>query len=130
MDQARARELLFAERLRLEKLLHQGEDAALADREAVDEPVGFDDPAESLTAEAADDAVAASIRDRLGAIERAERRLSSGTFGRSTRSGRAIPDERLEADPGAELTVDEADDGAGALNRWPVEWPARHIEQR
>jgi DnaK suppressor protein len=33
--------------------------------------------------------------------------LDDGTYGRSIRSGREIPDERLEADPAAELTVDE-----------------------
>jgi hypothetical protein len=32
----------------------------------------------------------------------------AGKFGRSIRSGRLIPDERLEADPAAELTVVEA----------------------
>jgi DnaK suppressor protein len=127
MDQAHARELLSAERLRLESLLRQSEDAALADREAVDEPVGFDDPAEPLTAEAADDAITASIRDRLAAIDRAEQRSSAGTFGRSVRSGLAIPDDRLEADPAAELTVDKADGGARGIERLPEAWPDKDI---
>jgi hypothetical protein len=35
-------------------------------------------------------------------------RLAAGTYGRSVRSGQSIPDERLEADPLAELTVEEA----------------------
>jgi DnaK suppressor protein len=34
--------------------------------------------------------------------------LTAGTYGRSTVSGVPIPDERLEADPAAELTVEEA----------------------
>jgi len=42
------------------------------------------------------------------ALERAEARLAAGSYGRSVRSGRPIPDERLEADPLAELTVEEA----------------------
>jgi DnaK suppressor protein len=44
----------------------------------------------------------------LQAIERAEQRLAAGTYGRSVRSGAVIPDERLEADPAAEFTVEEA----------------------
>jgi DnaK suppressor protein len=48
------------------------------------------------------------MRDRLDAIERALQRLDDGTYGRSVRSGEPIPDERLEADPAAELTIDEA----------------------
>jgi DnaK suppressor protein len=52
--------------------------------------------------------VAADLRDRLAAVERAEDRLAAGSYGKSLRSGQAIPDERLEADPAAELTVEEA----------------------
>ena len=66
------------------------------------------DPAQSLTAEGMDDAIAESLRDRLDALDRAEHRLGDGTYGRSVRSGLPIPDERLEADPAAELTVEEA----------------------
>jgi hypothetical protein len=44
----------------------------------------------------------------VGALERAEARLAAGTYGASVLSGRPIPDERLEAFPLAELTVDEA----------------------
>jgi DnaK suppressor protein len=108
MDEQRARELLHTERATLQRLLQEVDGAAVADRVAVDEPGGFADPAEPLTAEATDDAIAAATRDRLEAIDRAERRLEAGTFGRSIRSGQPIPDERLEADPAAELTVDEA----------------------
>jgi DnaK suppressor protein len=55
-----------------------------------------------------DDAIAESMRDRLAAIDRALKRLDDGTFGRSVRSGLPIPDDRLEADPAAELTIEEA----------------------
>jgi DnaK suppressor protein len=65
------------------------------------------DPAERLTAEQGDDAIAASLQDRLAAIGRAESRIDAGTYGYSIRSGQPIPDERLEVDPAAELTVDE-----------------------
>ena len=67
------------------------------------------DPAEPLIGEQVDDAIAAGLRDRLEAIERAEQRLADGTYGRSTLSGAKIPDERLVADPAAELTVEEAE---------------------
>jgi DnaK suppressor protein len=66
------------------------------------------DPATSLEAQGIDDAVAAGLRDRLAAVERALRRVDDGTYGRSIRSGVPIPDARLEADPSAELTVEEA----------------------
>ncbi len=111
MDQARAGELLAAERARLMQLLNDSNRAATEDREAADDPVAFDDGAEPLTAEATDDAIGADLRDRLVALDRAEQRLAAGTFGRSVRSGRPIPDERLEADPAAELTVEEAAEG-------------------
>jgi DnaK suppressor protein len=55
-----------------------------------------------------DDAIADSLRDRLAALDRALKRLDDGTYGRSVRSGVPIPADRLEADPAAELTVEEA----------------------
>ena len=65
-----------------------------------------------MNAEGVDDAVAASLRDRLAAIDRAEQRIAAGTFGRSVRSGDPIPEGRLAADPAAELTVREAEASA------------------
>ena len=62
----------------------------------------------TLTEEAEDGAVAEQLSERLGAIDRALARLEAGTYGRSVLSGQPIPDERLEADPAAELTVEEA----------------------
>jgi RNA polymerase-binding transcription factor DksA len=47
------------------------------------------------------------IRDELAAVERAEARLAAGTYGLSVESGVPIPDERLEAVPTAERTVEE-----------------------
>jgi len=47
------------------------------------------------------------LREQLAAVERAEERLANGTYGRSVESGATIPDERLEAVPTAERTVDE-----------------------
>lgn len=55
-----------------------------------------------------------NLEDRLAAVERAEARLEAGTYGKSIRSGTQIPDERLEAFPTAELTVEEREPGARA----------------
>ena len=55
-----------------------------------------------------DEAVAEELQNRLDAIDGALARLDAGTYGRSVLSGKPIPDERLEADPAAELTVEEA----------------------
>ncbi len=111
MDDTRARELLRAERTRVEGLLRDTVGAGQDDRAAANEPGDMTDPAERLTAEEGDDAVAAGLRQRLAALDRAERRLEDGTFGLSVRSGVPIPEDRLEADPAAELTVDEAQRG-------------------
>jgi DnaK suppressor protein len=108
MDEKRARSLLRAERSRVENLLKETTGAGQEDRSEANEPGDLADPAERLTAEQGDDAVAAGLQDRLAALERVERRIEEGTYGRSIRSGLPIPDARLEADPAAELTVEEA----------------------
>jgi DnaK suppressor protein len=108
MDENKARELLEAERRRVQALLDETSAAAQDDRAAANEPGDLSDPAERLTAEEGDDAVTEGLQDRLAAIVRAEHRLEEGTFGKSVRSGEPIPDARLEADPAAELTVEEA----------------------
>jgi DnaK suppressor protein len=113
MDERRASELLTEERRRVERLLADEAEAARDDRSEANEssPGDIADPAERFTAEEVDDAVEAGLGERLAAIERAEARLRAGTYGRSVRSGEVIPDERLEADPAAELTVEEAAQG-------------------
>ena len=108
MDPGRARHLLEVERRRtqerLDEMLSQGQ----ADRTAANEPGDMFDSAQPLTQQGTDDSVIAELRHHLDAISRAESRLEAGTFGVSVRSGRPIPDDRLESDPTAELTVDEA----------------------
>ena len=110
MDQDRARSLLIAERDEVQGLLKDAEVAGQEDRlsevDSAQEDVS--DAAQPLTAEGMDDAIAEGLRSRLDAIERALHRLNAGTYGRSVRSGQPIPDERLEADPAAELTIEEA----------------------
>jgi RNA polymerase-binding transcription factor len=108
MDNDEARARLRAERADVEDLLRDTEAAGQQDRAAEGETGDIADSAQPLTAEAMDDSIAESLRDRLAALDRALRRLDDGTYGRSVRSGLPIPDERLDADPAAELTVEEA----------------------
>jgi RNA polymerase-binding transcription factor DksA len=53
-------------------------------------------------------ALLAQGRQDLEELDDALKRLDDGTYGRSVRSGVPIPEERLEADPAAELTIEEA----------------------
>jgi DnaK suppressor protein len=110
MDDERARALLQGERARVEGLLGDTTTDGRDDRDEADSGGDLTDPAERLTAEQGDDAVAEGLRDRLAALDRAEQRLVAGTYGVSVRSGLPIPDDRLEADPAAELTIEEAQD--------------------
>jgi DnaK suppressor protein len=112
VDDRRARELLNEERKRVQRLFDEVAASSREDREAADQAGDMADSAEPLTAEGADDAVVEGLRERLAALDRAEERLATGTFGRSIRSGAVIPDDRLEADPAAELTVEEANETA------------------
>ena len=104
MEPARARELLAAERTRIER--------ALAQRGRADtgEPGDVQDPgnlASELYQDELDEGLAGDLREELAAVERAEARLAAGTYGLSVESGKPIPDERLEAVPTAERTVEE-----------------------
>lgn len=78
------------------------------DRDGANALGDMSDSEESLTSREQDDAVAQGLRDRLAQVRRALDRLADGTYGRSLRSGDVIPDERLDADPAAELTAAEA----------------------
>jgi len=104
MDEARARELLAAERERIERAL-----AAVDDGSPDEAPDELDpsDEGEALYREAFDEGIGEDLREQLAAVERAEARLAAGTYGLSVESGQPIPDERLEARPTAELTVEE-----------------------
>ena len=104
MDPDRARELLAAERARIELLLvprrHQD-----TGEEADDEDPG--NLATELYQDELDEGLADDLREELAAVERAEARLAAGTYGLSVESGEPIPDERLEVVPTAERTVEE-----------------------
>ena len=103
MDQTRARALLADERARLQQLL-QAETSQPEPDDLGDEV----DEADRRNAQETDLALDQLLQSRWAALQRAEARLAAGTYGRSVRSGQPIPDERLEADPLAELTVQEA----------------------
>jgi len=104
MDDDRARELLAAERKRIEHQL------ARLSHEDDAEPTDEFDPANRATdlfQDELDEGLSDDLRRQLDAVERAEARLAAGTYGLSTESGKPIPDERLEVFPTAELTADE-----------------------
>jgi DnaK suppressor protein len=109
MESAKAKDLLDAERLGVERSLADMDQFGADDRTAADAPGDMFDSAEPLTKEGTDDAVRAALQSRLEAIDRAEQRLEDGTYGFSVQSGQPIPDDRLEADPAAELTLEEAE---------------------
>jgi DnaK suppressor protein len=92
MDDARARELLAAERSRIEaeiaELGSNNDDQDLQDVEIAQGRIE-------------------DLQQSLEDVARAEQRLAEGTYGRSVESGAPIPDERLEAVPTAERTVEE-----------------------
>ena len=104
MDAERAKELLATERERIEREL--GDVAP----HPVDEPTTAQhlaDQASDLYDAEFDEGRADDLREQLAALERAEQRLTDGTFGISIESGEPIPDERLEAQPLAERTTAE-----------------------
>ncbi len=104
MDHDRARELLAAERSRIERAL------ARLGHQDDSEPADEFDPANlasDLYQDEFDEGRAEDLREQLAAATRAEARLAAGTYGLSVKSGRQIPDERLEAVPTAELTAEE-----------------------
>ena len=107
METAKAKELLRVERHRTEELLADMTTAGRADRTAANQDGDMFDSAQPLTDEGTDESVRTELEQRLAAIGRAEKRVSAGTYGHSVRSGRPISDERLEANPTAELTVEE-----------------------
>src|ERR1700674_5875764 len=104
MDDARARELLAAERDRIERTL--GKLKHEDDGEEADEydPANL---ASDLYQDELDEGLSDDLREQLAAVERAEERLAGGTYGVSIESGQPIPDERLEILPTAERTAEE-----------------------
>jgi DnaK suppressor protein len=108
MDTNRARKLLLGERAQVESLLKNTREASAEDRDAEAITGDLADRAQPLTTMDMDDSIAEQLEERLARIDRALKRVEDGSYGLSVRSGEPIPDERLEADPAAELTIEEA----------------------
>src|SRR5882724_11192130 len=107
MEPERARELLALERSRIEEAM-----AGLSNKApegSADEP--GDEGSENLYQAEYDAGRAGDLAEELAAVERAEARLADGKYGLSIESGEPIPDERLEASPTAERTVEELGGG-------------------
>jgi DnaK suppressor protein len=108
VNQPRARELVARERARIESALAEAGGEIRAEG-----PLGRQQPGDSGDAGSAHEtesvtiALAADLREQLAAAGRAEERIARGVYGRSVESGIPIPDERLEAEPLAERTVEE-----------------------
>jgi DnaK suppressor protein len=115
MDADTARKLLTSERLRTQQLLADMAEEGQADRTAADAPGDMFDSAQPLEEEGTDDSVREHLQEHLAAVDRAEERVDAGTYGYSVRSGLPIPDDRLEADPTAELTAEEAERAEGPV---------------
>jgi DnaK suppressor protein len=105
MDPDRARELLRAERERIEQALAQKAPEKPDELSDVDQHLA--DEATDLYDEELDEGLSGDLGAELEAVERAEKRLADGTYGLSIESGAPIPDARLEANPTAERTVEE-----------------------
>jgi DnaK suppressor protein len=104
MDPERARELLAAERARIERALTQLGHQPTGGLSDDEDPASM---ASDLYQDELDQGLADDLREDLAAVERAEARLTDGTYGLSIESGKPIPEERLEALPTAERTVEE-----------------------
>jgi RNA polymerase-binding transcription factor DksA len=108
MDEDRARALVARERRRIEAALamltgeQEDEDASHLDQTGEASEAGAEVQHESV-----DTALTATLQTELAAVVRAEARIAGGTYGLSVESGARIPDDRLEAQPLAERTVEE-----------------------
>jgi DnaK suppressor protein len=105
VDPDRARELLDAERARIERGLRELRHVDSGEENDYEEDPG--NLASELYQDELDAGQADDLRRQLAAVERAEARLGAGTYGISVESGKPIPDERLEAIPTAERTAEE-----------------------
>ncbi len=105
MDAERARSLLAGERERIERDLRSLAPVPADELSSIDQHPG--DEASELYQEESDQGRRDRLRQELEAVERAEKRVEDGTYGVSIESGEPIPEERLEAYPMAERTIEE-----------------------
>jgi len=108
VNEPRARELVARERARVESMLAElGGEIPAEGFLGRQQPGDRDDAGSALETESVTVALRADLREQLAAVGRAEERIARGMYGRSVESGTPIPDDRLEAEPLAERTVDE-----------------------
>ncbi|HEY7208051.1 MAG TPA: hypothetical protein VH416_07395 [Gaiellaceae bacterium] len=106
MDPERARQLIGAERQRIErKLAELRENRGSGELSNQDQHLA--DEGSDVYDREFEQGLAEQLERELAAVKRAEGRLEAGTYGLSVESGDPIPEERLEANPLAERTVEE-----------------------
>jgi len=111
MNDIRARKLVARERARVESMLAEvGVDLRAGGSLQRQQTGEYAEAGGILDTESVALALAADLSAQLAAVRRAEERLADGTYGISVDSGLAIKDERLEAEPLAERTVEEQRD--------------------
>jgi DnaK suppressor protein len=111
MEDARAKALLKAERERVEGELAKVRGEGREDSTAATPAGDFNN--ENLYEDEFAEGREGDLERRLERLGRAEERLAAGTYGLSVKSGEPIPDGRLEAEPLAELTIEEEPGGTG-----------------
>jgi DnaK suppressor protein len=111
MDPDRARVLLSQERERIQGAIDRLTRADAEESAAEDDP--SERGSEGLYEKSLDIGLEGDLAERLASVERAEARLAAGAYGLSVLSGQPIPDERLEARPTAELTLEEEQASGG-----------------
>lgn len=112
MDPARARELLEAERKRLQAMAYpsQQSDFGQAEQERSSDLLQPEphpsDAAQELYEQEQEQSLSEHAQAELGEIEHALRKLDEGTYGLDEETGGPIPDERLEALPATRYNVE------------------------
>ena len=108
MNETRARQIVGAERARIESLLAGVTGEIRADGRLQSQQTGeYAEAGSTIETETVSLTLAADLRNQLAGVVRAEQRIDAGSYGRSVDSGSPIPDERLEVEPLAERTVEE-----------------------
>jgi len=111
VNEQHARELVARERSRVEGLLAEQVSEIHSGGSLQRQQTGeYEDAVSALDSESVSVALAADLREQLAAVGRAEERIAQGTYGMSIESGLPIPDDRLEAEPLAERTIEEQRD--------------------
>src|SRR4026209_325102 len=96
MDPDRPRELLSAERDRIERALVDLRHQDTGEEADEEDPANL---ASELYQDEFDEGLADDLREQLAAVERAEARLADGTYGISIESGKPIHEERVDPPP-------------------------------